>query len=752
MLTLQLHFKVDAPADPYEPSNLAARLVLDRVIGLDEKVSLQVPPLRHAAAGAAAMQRSAALNPAEGDSMSGLEDNAGLCADDVSVAIGGKAAPRQRVLPSKRPHGSSNTPTFSSLQAAAAFAEEGPKTAVHDEAAAKHACGPDRQHQPQMHRLQTQHRQQQLAPSMQLNQQQMQRWNQLHQNHSAGLVTKHHMASPASPNSLSGAVSPGQHECSGTGQHTMQHGASQGAAGGFKAAATMTAAAAAGAAAAAFGDGADGSGAAPDVPPAPRAHLPQTAIAARYNSMLNSTMIKMGGDEDHSSGAVAAAAPVNQLLGRRGPSGEQQQQELPVTRAENAVPPASAVDAAGLQVSPEHARLLQQQQQQQQRAIKQSHSPKQQGMQQEDPGGQQQPLQADKQSAQVPGWQHCDEQGQGQLPGPAAAGGNSIASMFDMLADSLVVEEEQQKDQQHCQLLAAGQQLQFASSAGQPNSTPQSNTVPHIGAAPVAAHLQSLNSVFGAAVLQQHEGCSSLVAELNSGDSRSLSSTHWSTAGVLPTPLSSILPAKPLTAFRPQQQPGFTHLSAAVHSTSSRRGALSSHPPGCRQLTSLQQLQQVQGCKVHGNVNDNSSSSPADATRVVREAPVADDAPAAADLFTPPKQVLRSLGSGTQCGPSSAAAAAALPHAKGVSTEHSSFPSGVTAAGKSAGLNAACAAPHWSAHLGRRDMASQQAGSDMECDEAPVVPAAAPNFEQFAFSAGQGMQHQSAYLIVVVAV
>jgi hypothetical protein len=129
---VQVHFKVDAPADPSQPINLAARLVLDRVVGLDEKASLQVPAayltVRHgrSAAGGTAQQGHAADEP-----MHVAEESAAAQQYDQERSSVAAVAQQQQCVPAKRPHAST---------AAIAAADDGDD----EEASAKHACGPAR--------------------------------------------------------------------------------------------------------------------------------------------------------------------------------------------------------------------------------------------------------------------------------------------------------------------------------------------------------------------------------------------------------------------------------------------------------------------------------------------------------------------------------------------------------------------------------------------------------------------------------
>ncbi|WIA13166.1 hypothetical protein OEZ85_006758 [Tetradesmus obliquus] len=91
---MQLHFKVDAPADPSQPINLAARLVLDRVVGLDEKSSLQVPvaytAMRQGAGPAGAVAQVHTAGGSMHDAALPAADASGLAAEaDGGYGVGG---------------------------------------------------------------------------------------------------------------------------------------------------------------------------------------------------------------------------------------------------------------------------------------------------------------------------------------------------------------------------------------------------------------------------------------------------------------------------------------------------------------------------------------------------------------------------------------------------------------------------------------------------------------------------------------
>jgi hypothetical protein len=190
---LQVHFKVDAPADPTQPINLAARLVLDRVVGLDEKASLHVPAAylteRH---GSSTAGQIAQGHTADGV-MHAAEESGAAQQYDQQHSSAVAAAKQQHRVPAKRPHAGT---------AAAAVADD----ADDDEASAKHACGPTRvRQQPAA-----------AAAGMQQGRQHLQQlWGsmRLQQNSSVQNAAPAAAAGvPATSHSIWGAFAPGQQQ------------------------------------------------------------------------------------------------------------------------------------------------------------------------------------------------------------------------------------------------------------------------------------------------------------------------------------------------------------------------------------------------------------------------------------------------------------------------------------------------------------------------------------------------------------
>ncbi|KAF8067393.1 MER3 [Scenedesmus sp. PABB004] len=357
---LQLSFRVDPPADPNQPTAIAARLILERVVGLDETARLEVPPRGGRAPGRGSWQRgTAAADGPAGEA--GWEDSE---PDEEGLDGGARQA-----APQKGGAAAAGTPRRPRAAKRALAADGG------GGAAAKQPCGPRRQ------------RQQQVLPGP---------------------------APGGSAHCAAGVSPPGEAQAQ-------------------------------------LGGTADGGGSG--------AGVPNTALATRYQRML------------HSGGAAAAA---QQACPTEQPASEAEPAEPAAPARPAAV---AALDAAGLQVTPDHARLS---------------------------GGSDTPPAARQDGAAAPLPRTSARQAAlaasqaGGSQAGAGGAGLSISAMFDMLADELA--GEQQAGPQSPRRVAPAPEAPAAPAAAAASSrASEAAGAPWSSGAPRGLG----GSVFGAAVLQR---------------------------------------------------------------------------------------------------------------------------------------------------------------------------------------------------------------------------------------------------------
>lgn len=464
---VQLSFRVEPPADSTQPIHVSARLVLDRFVGLDEKASITIAPSAalaqqqqhgHLAAQDAAADNASADPVAETDTVGSASSAAEKLPHGRSTAIRAAAEVMQVKQRSKR-----------RLKDASGSAqgEQEDQQAVVAAAAAKQPCRPSRQRE-------TAYSTQALNDG-QPYQQQDHAWSP------AALTNRFAVAgiNVFEPRELSQR------------DQVQAAAASRAAAG-------------------------------PDPAAVAAGTVPRTAIAARYNRLLQ-----------------PAAASTRTLGVQQQPAGA-----VAVATAGAAQAPAAAealhaaISAGRLQVTPEHQRHLQQLDSQQSTRAPQQHSKLQMlqaahcqepaeavddgdDLQQATPAA----MADTRASSQLPIQQAPQEPTQqpdvdSRRPVPDFDGSFSIAAMFDMLADDMgsSLEQQQQPKMIACQEFLPKQFTAAAASGGQPHSgaraAEEEGTVQvplsQISASAAADQLISTRSgscgTFAAAVMQSHAG------------------------------------------------------------------------------------------------------------------------------------------------------------------------------------------------------------------------------------------------------